>query len=243
MRTPYIAALGTALLLNPVSSRAQKIIEKSAPVKAGERVELRLDHANRIHIRAGAGNQLSLRATVNINQNKLNDALQLDLGRAPEGGVAITSRLDQALITKSADTSCDCPNGHFWGNNSSGKDGKRRCSGVCLDVDYEISVPAAVELIVKTISGDIEITGLTGPVTAKSISGFVEAVWAPAARAELTLKTVTGEVYADPAIALAGDERTHSGIGYPVHGTIGGTGGAAVRLESVSGDIFFKRGK
>lgn len=242
MRLTFIIVL-SSLLLTANPAQAQKIIERNAPLKSGERVTLRLDHANHIRLRAGSGNQLTLKATVSINQNKLNDALQLDVSPNLAGGLTVTSTLNKQLLEKSPASSCDCPNGHFWGNTTIGKDGRSDCQGVCLAIEIDITLPANTTIDVSTISGDIEISGLTGPLKAKSISGYVEARWPAKTAAELTLASVTGEVYTDPDVMLRDVKRPEVNVGYPVHGRLGDAGGAAVHLESVSGDVFFKREK
>jgi hypothetical protein len=111
----------------------------------------------------------------------------------------------------------------------------------------------------KTVSGDLLLSGLTGPVNVRSVSGDVklnqvsgsaiEAVsisgdvdlsWPPAKAAELSLKSISGEVYADPAVSF-NNLKQRSYVGYQLHGSYGSGGGPLVKLESVSGDIFFRK--
>ena len=110
----------------------------------------------------------------------------------------------------------------------------------------------------KTISGDILLHNLTGPVTvrsvsgdvkltqpgrspveATSVSGDVDVSWPAAQGAELSLKTVSGEVYADPAVTFS-NLKEHSYVGYELHGSLGSSG-PLVTLHSVSGDVFFRK--
>lgn len=114
-------------------------------------------------------------------------------------------------------------------------------------------------ITVKTISGDLNLSALTGPVNAHSVSGdvklkdlsgsAVEAVsisgdvdlaWPTAKAAELSLKSISGEVYADPAVSFS-NLKARSYVGYQLHGSYGQGGGPLVKLESVSGDIFFRK--
>ena len=57
------------------SVSAQKIINKSADITAGKRVFLNLKQTSNVHIRAGAAGKMTMKATVSINSNRLNDAL------------------------------------------------------------------------------------------------------------------------------------------------------------------------
>jgi hypothetical protein len=226
-------------------AQAQKIIEKSAAVARGQRVYLNLRHASNIRIRAGAGGQLALKATVNINQNKLNEALTLTQGQTAEE-VRFDSDLDKAQL-KNAQAG-DCPNGgSYYGDTyiSHGKNGARSRDGepayqVCASIDYDITVPADVTLRVSTISGDIDIVGLSGAIDARSISGFVDVTW-PTKAAELSLKTITGEVYTDQDVAFS-NRKDNPIVGYQLRGTLGANG-PLVKLESISNDVYFRKRK
>jgi DUF4097 and DUF4098 domain-containing protein YvlB len=100
-------------------------------------------------------------------------------------------------------------------------------------------VPTGATVKVNTISGNIEVTGLNGPLDAKSISGFVDVSWPSTKGADVALKTITGEVYTNQDIALNG-QKNNSPVGYQVRGQLG-SNGPTVKLESISGDVFFRK--
>ncbi|MBO0359274.1 hypothetical protein J0X19_15030 [Hymenobacter sp. BT186] len=218
---------------------AQKIIEKNAKVASGQRVVLELKFGNTIRIRPATDNQLHLRATVNINSNKLNDALQLSLTETASS-VTVTADLDKKAIDAAQPGDCP-PNSsttHF--GNWDGSNGKR--NGVCTEINYEIQVPAGADVQVNTISGNIEVAGLTGPLEAKSISGFVDVSWPPAKGAALALKTITGEVYTDQEVAFE-NRKERPIVGYQLRGALASGNGPLLKLESISGDVFFRKPK
>jgi hypothetical protein len=114
-------------------------------------------------------------------------------------------------------------------------------------------------LTIKSVSGDLHLSALTGPVNvrsvsgdvkinqvsgsaieAASVSGDVDLTWPPAKGAELSLKSISGEVYADPAVSFT-NLKQRSYVGYQLHGSYGAGGGPLVKLESVSGDVFFRK--
>lgn len=99
-------------------------------------------------------------------------------------------------------------------------------------------------VVVRSVSGDIKINNLSGSeIEAKTVSGDVDLSWPPAQAAELSLHTVTGEVYADPAVTFS-NLKQRSYVGYELHGSYAGSGsGPLVKLESVSGDVFFRKEK
>lgn len=65
--------------------------------------------------------------------------------------------------------------------------------GLATEVDYTIVVPSTSSVTVKTVSGDVSVTGVRGEVRAETVSGDVEVVSTP----NLVLaKTVSGDVRA-----------------------------------------------
>ena len=226
---------------------AQKVIEKTVTVAPGQRVFLNLRQASSIRIRAGAAAQVGLKATVSINQNRLNDALLLTF--EPVGDeLRVASDFDKELLRNAAPGDCPGNSGTYYGdtyfygssskdkNRSDGKSGDR----VCADIAYDITVPAGVTLRVSTYSGNIDIAGLTGPIEAKSLSGFVDVTWAPKS-AELSLKTITGEVYTDQDVVFS-NRKENPIVGYQLRGMLG-TNGPLVKLESISNDVYFRKRK
>ena len=126
------------LLLVVLAARpaaAQKIIEKTAPVAAGQRVFLDLRQATSIRVRPGAAGQLALKATVSINQNRLNDALQLTVAPTPEQ-LRVTADFDKEMLKKVQPGDCAGYDDHGYGRNM--WFGQQ----VCDDISYEITLPA-----------------------------------------------------------------------------------------------------
>ena len=230
------------------SAWAQKIIEKSTNLAAGQRVYLNLRQASSIRIRAGASGKMTVKASVSINQNKLNDALLLTLEQTGDG-LKLASDFDKEMLRNAQPG--DCPTGgSYYGDTYSTNSKKdkadaapgRNSNQVCADIEYEITLPADVALRVNTLSGNIDIAGLTGTIEAKSLSGFVDVAWPPTQGAELSLKTITGEVYTDQDIAFSTARRENPIVGYQLHGTLKGSG-PLVKLESISNDVYFRKRK
>ena len=230
------------------SAWAQKIIEKSANLTAGQRVYLNLRQASNIRIRAGASGKVTLKASVSINQNKLNDAFVLTTEQTGEE-LKLSSDLDKEMLRNAQPG--DCPKGGAYYGHTYFVNGKddgahdrngNRHNPVCAVIEYEITVPADVALRVSTLSGNIDIEGLTGAIEAKSLSGFVDVAWPATKGAELSLKTITGEVYTDQDIAFSTTPRKNPIVGYQLLGTLKGSG-PLVKLESISNDVYFRKRK
>ena len=223
-------------LLAP-TARAQRVLEEKATLSAGQRLSLHLKQATSIRLHAGSGREAVVRTTATINGGQLNDALLLKTERTA-AGLTVTSALDEQL-TRASSWGGNCPDGATnWGG--SWQNG-RQTGAVCLKVEVDVTVPAGVAVQVSTISGDVEATGLTGPLDLKSISGFVDVTWPPRVGAEVAFKTISGEVYTDQDVAFV-NRKDNPIVGYQLRGTLGG-GGPSLRLESISGNVFFRKPK
>jgi len=286
----FLLAAGL-LLTGSGPALAQRLVTQTATLAPGQGVYLDLKYAHNIKVRAGAG--LSVRASVVINDNQQNDLYSL--GLQTEGSeLSVVEKLDEEKLRQTNFTG-DC-NGGSRNNGSSGlnvgykrseKTGGLRPTitrhkggsySYCAKIDYEVTVPAGTALRLNTISGDLDLSGLNGAVTAKtisgdvlstdltgpltlrtvsgdvklsnlghspvdatSVSGDVDVSWPATQGADLNLKTISGEVYADPAVTFSNlKERTY--VGYELHGNLG-SGGPLVTLHSVSGDVFFRKQK
>lgn len=282
--------LAALLLLSGLRpALAQRLVTQTATLAAGQAVVLDLKFAQHIRVRPGAG--LNVQAKVIINDNQQNDAYSLGLERS-DTEVSVVEKLDVDKLRDSHYTG-DCEGGSR--NNSGGgvRGGYTRSSktgalrptvsyhqgeySYCTRIDYEVTVPAGVALRITTLSGDVDLSGLSGAITAKtvsgdlllsaltgpvnvrsvsgdvklnglsgnaveaaSVSGDVDVTWPPAQAAELSLKSITGEVYADPAVTFT-NLKQRSYVGYQLHGSYGQGSGPLVKLESVSGDVFFRK--
>jgi len=270
---------------------AQRLVTQTATLAAGQGVFLDLKYAHNIKVRAGAG--LRVQASVVINDNQQNDLYSLEL-QTTGGELSVTEKLDEEQLRQiNFRGECDGgsrnngSHGLNVGYKRSEKTGGLRPTlrnnrgndySYCTKINYDITVPAGTALRLNTISGDLDLGGLNGAVTAKtisgdvlstdltgpltlrtvsgdvklsnlghspvdatSVSGDVDVSWPAAQGADLNLKTISGEVYADPAVTFSNlKERTY--VGYELHGNLG-TGGPHVTLHSVSGDVFFRKQK
>lgn len=282
--------LAALLLLGSLApALAQRLVTQTASLSAGQSVFLDLKFAQKIRVRPGAG--LSVQARVSVNDNQNNDLYSLVLERSgPE--LSVVEKLDEDKL-RQTHYEGDCEGGSR--NNSGGgvHGGYTRSSrtgglrptlsyhrgeySYCLKVDYDVTLPVGTALRLNTLSGDLDLSGLNGAITAKtvsgsillraltgtvtvrsvsgdvklsdlsgsaveatSVSGNVDLSWPPAKGVELSLKTITGEVYADPAVTFS-NLKAHSYVGYQLHGSYGSGTGPLVKLESVSGDVFFRK--
>jgi hypothetical protein len=288
----YRSLLVAGLLLTGLRPAfAQRTVTQTATLAPGQSVFLDLKYAHNIRVRSGAS--LSVQASVVINDNQQNDLYSLGL-QTTGAELSVVEKLDEEKLRQTKFTG-DCDGGSRnsgshglnVGYKRSEKTGGLRPTlnrhrgdnySYCTRIDYEVTVPAGTALRLNTISGNLDLGGLHGAVTAKtisgdvlstdltgpltlrtvsgdvklsnlgrnpvdatSISGDVDVSWPATQGADLNLNTISGEVYADPAVTFSNlKERTY--VGYELHGNLG-TGGPLVTLHSVSGDVFFRKQK
>ena len=210
-----------------------KIVEKTLAVPANKKVDLKLTFGNNIKISAWDKNEASIKVTYEINSGKLNDALLLNF-KSDDKSARAEVDLDKDLLKNGKAE--DCPDNHS--GYSIQNNGER--SYTCTNINYEVFVPRDADLTVETINGNIELRGLTGPVKAKSISGFVDMNWSEKKGATVSLETITGEVYSDLGIEFPNGKQSAPMVGYKLKGNVNG-GGSLINLESISNDIYLRK--
>jgi hypothetical protein len=215
------------------SAFAQKIIDKSLPYESGKTVNLNLRFGDSIRVRYWDKAEVSVKMSVKINQNKLNDAFRVtDMVTSDE--IILKTDIDKEKIKEGKGE--DCPGQKStWSTN----DGKNSYY-VCSEINYQVTLPRQAKLKLETINGNIDIQGATAAVAAKTISGFVDMSWPKSKGANVAVKTITGEVYSDLDIDFGNKKDKNPIVGYLLEGKING-GGPDVKLESISNNVYLRR--
>lgn len=210
-----------------------RIIEKTFEADEEQKVRLDLKFGNQIVVKAWDREDISFRAEIEINSGNLNEALLLDF-KEEQNYLLVQSNLDEKQVKRGRIE--DCPNRgyttHHWNNGDD--------YAVCYKIKYVVYVPKQVELDIETISADIEMADLAGPIDARSISGFVDLAWPGQYGADISVKTISGEAFSDLDNLDFPHKKAWPIVGYELNGKIG-SGGPRVRLESISGNIYLRK--
>lgn len=225
----------TCLLVFTSLQAQQKTVEKTLNVPTNKKVDLKLKFGNDIKITAWEKKEVFIKVTYEINGGKLNDALDLTFASDNESARAEVDLNQEILKNGRAE---DCPDGSN-NINRSYNNGQGYTS--CLTINYEIMVPRDANLQVETINGNVVLRGVTGPVVAKSISGFVDMDWPVKKGAAVAMKTISGEVFSDIDIDFL-NKKENPIVGYELKGSLNG-GGSELTLHSISGNIYFRKMK
>jgi hypothetical protein len=192
--------------------QAQQIIEKHMDFSGKESVLLKIQIADSINIQTWNKNEVYLKASVNINDNKDNEAYLTSFDESGKTLVAEAKFRDK----------------YFKGKNN--------CCNES-DIYWVVFIPENTKFSVETINADISISGRTAEMNVKSISGWIDLSVPAEKKAVLNFSTISGRMYSNHNLAL---NNMHSGIPMKVNESLN-NGGDNIKLETISGDIFFRK--
>ena len=191
---------------------AQQKTEKHISFSGKESVRMNIQIADTINLHTWNKNEVFVTASVNVNDNKDNDAYIISFD---ETGTTV-------------------------GINAKFKDqyfkGKKNCCNE-TDISWEVYVPEKTDFLIETINGNITITGQTGKMNVKSISGYIDLSEPAYKKADLDFSTISGTIYSNHELPL---NKMHSGVPTRIVEKLN-DGGIPVKLETISGDIFFRK--
>jgi len=163
----------TLLWLIVLPVMAQKQIEKSISFSGKESIELTIEITDSIIINTWNKPEILAKASININDNKDNDAYRTTFSKEGEN-IIISASIEKYYFI---DNNCNCC-----------------CEGMII---WKINIPENTPFSLETINGNVTIAGSTTEVRAKTISGFIDWEVTPGRKADLEMKTITGTMYSD----------------------------------------------
>jgi len=195
---------------------AQKIVEKHFDFAQKNFVALNIQIADSIRIITWNKNEVYVKASININDNKDNDDYAVSFD---DSGARIEMKakfVEKPQRVKNDSCHCYC-------NNTS----KIYC---------DVYLPENAAFSVETIDGNITISGKTDEMKVHTISGFIDLTMAPDRKADVKLNTISGTIYSNLALNGAEHKAASSTISQAYNG-----GGKPLNLETISGDIFIRK--
>jgi hypothetical protein len=221
--------------------RAQKVIEKHIPMSASGFVSMNFQISDSIRIITWAKNEVYVKSTIDVNDNKNNDDYKEMFDESGKG-VNITAKLDYHCNTyHNRRRSSDSSKRSSDSNRSSDSDNDCCCNCGCeTNIYHVVYIPEKTDFSVETINGNVVISGNTAGVRAHSISGYIDLSMSPERPAALRMRTITGTMYSNFELP-GGDRHARRVGGGTVDAELNGSGGKAVDLETISGDIFFRK--
>lgn len=223
------------VLATAVTTSAQKVIEKHMPLSANGFVSMNFQISDSIRIVMWDKNEVYVKSTIDVNDNQNNDDYKETFDESATS-VNITGKLHT-----------NCNNYHRRkrtadsAHRSDDDDNCCSCNCGCeANIVHEVYIPENTDFSVETINGNIVISGNTAGIRAKSISGYIDLTMAPQKPAALRMQTISGTMYSN--FDLGGiNGRSRQVGGRTVDAQLNGSGGKAIDLETISGDIFFRK--
>jgi len=200
------------VLLCCVSMEAQQIIEKHMNFSGKESLSLKIQIADSINIQTWNKNEVYVKASVNVNNNKDNEAYQTSFDESGSQ-VSVNANFREKYFK-----------------------GKNNCCNE-TDIYWQVYIPEKARFSVETINANVTIVGQTKELKVKSISGYIDLSEPSNKQADLDFSTISGSMYSNHAISM---DKKHSGIPMKIQEKLN-NGGDLIRLETISGDIFFRK--
>ncbi len=205
-----IIILTAFLAIMPLN--AQLKIDRHLPFSGKEAVSLKIEISDSVIIQTWDKNEVWVTASVNINDNRDNDAYETSFD---ESGKTLAVR---AGFKKD----------FFRG---------RKMNCVESEIAWQVFVPQRISVSAESINADFTVTGDTGPLKIKSISGFIDLAVPENRSASLDFSTISGTIYTDHRLS---SEASGKNVMAHVQNRLN-SGGEQIKLETISGDIFFRK--
>lgn len=214
----FLALLCAGLL----PARAQKIIEKHIAFSPKNFVSMNFQISDSIHIVTWKKDEVYIHSSIDVNDNQNNDDYKMVFDESGST-INVSAKLETDNIRRSKKDSGNC----CW------------CCNYRTKIFHEVFIPENADFSVETINGNIIINGNTAEIRAKSISGFIDLAIAPSRKAEVKMHTITGTMYSN--IDLPMSRHIKQVGGGSISAELNGGGGKEIDLETISGNIFFRK--
>ena len=222
------------VILFVTSAYGQRKVEATFKIHSEHKISFNFKFAGDIKVVQWDKQEVKVNANVLVDDGKGNDDYSLKSEETPE---------EFRIISDFGD--------YFERKNTNGINN----SNTKTEISYVIYVPENCKLRIKSITGnvfsenfsgiletdliagDVELKQYHGELLLKTISGDLDVTMN---KADIEAKTVTGTIYSDLEINLPNSSKSNSNTN-KVIGTVN-NGGERVKLETISGNIYMRKG-
>lgn len=207
-----IIILSALLALLPANGQLK--IDRHLSFTGKEAVKLDIQISDSIQIKTWDKNEVWVTASVNINENKDNEAYETKFDES--GKILYVKAEFRENYFKNKGNNC-----------------------IKSEIYWQVYVPRMVPVTAESINADFTVTGDTGPLKIKSISGFIDLAVPENRSASLDFSTISGTIYSNHSFTAEADREN---VMAHIHDKLN-SGGEQIKLETISGDIFFRKAK
>lgn len=240
-----IAMLIVALSL-PAKNFAQTAVNKTIPVRSGQRIVMHFDYPELIRVSTWDKNEVSVQGTVSINAGENDDAFVLETS-AEGNTVNVSSHIKNMKSLPQRITVIRDGQKIMFRDKAelkkfqeqNGKGYNTMSWGVDMDIQLEIKVPANVDTRVESVYGMVEIKSFAGPLTVEATYGGVDAAVTERATGEIIAETNYGEIFTNLDVKFGGE--SYQNKDFHTYVTAKPGSGPRYSFESKYGNVYIRK--
>lgn len=239
------AVLVLALII-PAKEYAQTQLNKTIPVKPGQKVNMHFDYPELVRVSTWNGNEILVQGTVSINNGENDEAFIFennvsgntisinafikDLKNLPQRVTVVRDGQKMMFRDKTELKKYQQQHGTNYERMSWGPD---------IEIELDIKVPQNMETHVKSVYGMVEIKDFRGPLVAESMYGGVDASIQEHATGEIIAETNFGEIFTNLDAKFGGNVSR----GNDFHTYVSAKPGSGPRysFESKFGNVYIRK--
>ncbi|WP_394748935.1 DUF4097 family beta strand repeat-containing protein [Spongiimicrobium salis] len=175
-----------------VQLEAQKTLEREIPIGRADHIMLTLPYARTIKVHSWQKNEILLKASVRIDNGKLDDHFNLDI-KERSNGIRIKSSYGRLFKKqkKSKGIFSNKDRGTTIKMDGDTEHDEITINGIPIHAEYVLYAPENIALTVKSTAGNLTITSFDGNLIADIISGNITI---NQYNGDMTLKTISGHI-------------------------------------------------
>ncbi len=220
-----------SVLMAHMTFAQQEVFERSIDFN-DQRIDLQADFASQVSISNWDKNEVKVKITYELNGGELNEAVEIDL-REQQHRIRLKLDVDERMMRNADVRDCEKEDAMTWGS----RNGPR----VCADIFVEVFLPKGTDLVMESVIADILVNGEFKDLDIKTVTGDIDLTWPEKHGADIQVKTVNGSIYTNFDFKSIRDK------GLPIISshdmkTIYKGGGRYMKLETVTSDIYLRKG-
>ncbi len=226
------------------ASQAQQTITKTYPVKAGQELELSFDYPKVVKISTWNKPEISITATVSINDGENNEAFQLveatngsvlsikniikDLEKLPKRYTVIQNGKKTVYATKE----------DFKKLTVDLKGARSYSEGVDMEITLDIKIPESQQkTFVKAKYGIVELVNYKAPIKVDATYGGIDASINETATGKVSATTHYGQIYSNLKLNIT--DKEEKDFYTSITSSMGN--GPAYALKSTYGNLYLRK--
>lgn len=223
---------------------AQTLVNRSYPVKTGNKIELNFDYPKVVKVSTWDKNEVSVIARVSINDGDNDTAFVLE-DKTSDGVLTISNKISNmknlprryTVIEDGKKTVYKSKDDFREFSSRSGSGHRIISDGIDMEITVEVKVPANVPTSIKAVYGIVELQNFNGPANVNATYGGIDATVQTANTGKLQVTTSYGQIYSNLDLKIT--EKTEKDFFTSLTAEPGK--GYAYILKSTYGNLYLRK--